>query len=532
MRSEDRLGPTGPPSEIADAFNEGVRLHQAGRRDEAERIYCKVLEAQPDHFDALHLLGVVDLERGKPVEAIHKIDAALALNPELAEAFNNRGNALLRLRRFDEALESYGRAIALKSDYPEAFNNRGVAAQEVHRLDAALDSFDQAIALNPDYANAYNNRGNVLMELRLLDEAVASYDQAIALQLDHAGAFYNRGTSLRELMRFGEALASYDRAIALKPDYADAFNSRGMLKLLLGNYLEGWPDYEWRGKAKGRYPPPEIDAREWQGEDLSGRRIAIYSEMHFGDAVQFVRYLPLLRHQGAEVSFLGPAKLVRLLRPFTPKIVLVDSIDPASSFDFKCALMSLPFRFGTDLSSIPDESPYLFAENSLAAQWRERIGAGGFKIGVAWQGAPQWTVDRRRFAVAELASLSRLSRVRLISLQKNDGLDQLEGLPAGMKVETLGSFDDGPDAFIDTAAVMHNLDLVITSDTSIAHLAGALGRPTWVALKQVPDWRWLLGRDDSPWYPTMRLYRQAVDGDWQSVFSKMERDLRSQGLAE
>jgi Tfp pilus assembly protein PilF len=522
----DGSSPAGPYPEIADAFKEGVRLHQAGRLDEAERIYRRVLEAQPDHFDSVHLLGVIDLQRGYHAEAIRKIDAALALNPALVEAYNNRGNTLLRMRRFDEALASYDKATALRPDYAEAFNNRGAAAQELNRLDEALASFDKAIALNPGYANAHNNRGNVLMELRRLDEAVASYDQAIGLKPDYAGAFYNRGTALRELKQLDEALLSYDQAIALKPDYADAFNSRGMLKLLLGRYRDGWADYEWRGKAKGKHTPPAIDAPEWQGEDLSGRRIATYSEMHFGDVIQFVRYLPLLSRRGADVTLLVPAKLIRLLQPFAPQVALVDSIDPRSSFDFKCALMSLPFRFGTEPSSLPRETRYLVAERPLALQWKDRIGEAWFKIGIAWQGTPQWTVDRRRFALTDIAPLSLLPHVRLVSLQKNHGLDQLENLPAGTKVETLGDFDDGPDAFIDTAAVMDCLDLIITSDTSIAHLAGALGRPTWVALKHVPDWRWLLDRDDSPWYPTMRLFRQATDGDWTSVFAKMEQELR------
>ena len=551
----------GPSFEIGDAFQKAVKLHQAGRLDESEQIYRRILEAQSDHFDSLHLLGVIDIQRGKHAEAVQKIDAALELNPNVAEAFNNRGialqelkrldealashdqaialkpdyaeafnnrgNALLALERFDEALVSFDKAIAIRPDYAEAVTNRGAAVQHLKRLDEALVSFDKAIALNPGHASAFNNRGNVLVELRRLNEALASYDEALALWPHHAGTFFNRGTVLRELKRFDEALASYDKAIALKPDYAEALNSRGMLKLLRGRWSEGGADFEWRRKMQKTRSPPKIHAPEWQGEDLAGRHIAVYPEFHFGDVIQFVRYLPLLGRRKAEVTFFAPAKLIRLLRPLAPQVALVNSVDGQSHFDFRCPLMSLPQRFGTQVSSIPNEAPYLSAEKDLVAYWKNKIGEAGFKIGIAWQGLPQGALDRRRFALAEIVPLSRLPGVRFISLQKHDGLDQLESLPAGTKVETLGDFDSGPDAFIDTAAVMENLDLIISSDTSIAHLAGALGRPTWVALKQVPDWRWLLDRDDSPWYPTMRLFRQETDGDWKSVFSKMEQELQT-----
>jgi tetratricopeptide (TPR) repeat protein len=550
-----------PTSSVRDAFNNAIRLHQAGRLDDAEKIYRRVLEVQSDHFDSLHMLGVVDIQRRNYAEAVRKINSALELNPNLgeafnnrgtalrelkrldealashdkaialkpdyAEAFNNRGNVLLELKCFDEALASYDRAIALKPDYAEAFHNRGAAAKELKRLDEALACYDKAIGLNPYYANAFNSRGNVLMEQRSLHEALASYDKAIALKPDHATAFYNRGTALRELKRLDDALASYDRAIGLRADYADAFNSRGMLKLLRGRYHDGWSDYEWRWRLRNKEIRPTINAPDWQGEDLADRRIAIYPELHFGDVIQFARYLPLLNRRGANVTFLAPARLIRLFRPLSPEIALVTSVDGRASFDFQCALMSLPRWFGTELSSIPNQTPFLSAERDLVARWKNKIGEVGFRIGIAWQGTPQWTFDRRRFPLTEIVPLLRLPDVRFISLQKNDGVDQLKDLPVDTKVEALGDFDNGSDGFIDTAAVMENLDLIITSDTSIAHLAGALGRPTWVALKYVPDWRWLLDRDDSPWYPTMRLFRQETDGDWKSVFAKMERDLRS-----
>jgi tetratricopeptide (TPR) repeat protein len=555
--------PLSSPPSVEHAFEEALNLHRAGRLDEAEKLYLKVLEAQPDHFNSFRLLGVIDDQRGNHEAAVRHIDAALKINPNFAEAFNSRGNALKKMQRWDEALASYDQAIALNPGYAGAFNNRGTALHKLKRIDEALGSFDQAIALNPDYAVAFNNRGNALKEIGRLDEALASYDQAIALKPDYADAFKNRGTLLQELWRLDEALVSYDQAIALKPDYAEVFNNRGsalhhlkrldealtsydraialkpdfanaivnrgMTRLLFGRFQEGWPDFEWRWAANGLpRKQPQINAPVWQGEDLAGRRIAVYAEQGLGDVIQFARYLPRLAELGADVAFLAPAKLVRLLRTLPSKVGVVSSIDGAEPFDFQCALMSLPFWSGTELSSIPDEVPYLNSERDLVARWAHQLGHHGFKIGIAWQGKPDSMLDRgRSIALAEFVPLSWLPGVRLISLQKNHGLDQLASLPAGTNVEILSDeFDSGPDAFIDTAAVMANLDLIITSDTSIAHLAGALGRPTWVVLSYVPDWRWLLDQEDCPWYPTMRLFRQRIAGDWKSVFSNIERQLR------
>jgi len=291
---------------------------------------------------------------------------------------------------------------------------------------------------------------------------------------------------------------------------------------LIGRYKEGWTDYEWRWEA-GYFPNVPL----WQGEDLKGRHLLVFSEQGLGDVIQFVRYLPLLAERKCKISFLAPAKLVRLLRPSIQPMEIVSALNGVQGIDFQVALMSLPHRFNTELASIPSKVPYLRAEAELEARWRARIGANGLKIGIAWQGNPGGAVDKgRSIPLEKFAPLSRIPGVRLISLQKHAGLDQLLGLPKDIEIETLGdALDNGPDAFIDTAAVMNNLDLIITSDTSVAHLAGALGRPTWVALNHVPDWRWLLDREDSPWYPTLRLFRQPQLDDWDSVFAAIEREL-------
>ena len=563
------LGPVqvGTSEAVAEStrrmFKDAAALHRKGRVSEAERIYKKILEAQPNDVDCLHLLGVIDAQRGNHAAAIERIDAALKLKPNFADAFNNRGAALKEMQRLDEALASYDRAIELRPSFAEAYNNRGSTLTELGRPEAALASFDRAIALKPDYGDAFYNRGNTLKTLKRVDEAVASYDRAISLKADHAEAFNNRGNALaelrsleaavdsydratalqpkyveafnnrgnalKELKRLDEALISHDRAIALKPNYAEAFLNRGMARLLGGHFRDGWPDYEWRFKTKdAQVTRPSINAPNWRGEDIGGHSILVFAEQGLGDTIQFARYLPLLAQRGAHVTFLAPPKLARLFRPLSRQIEIIDVLEPSHSFDFQCALMSLPLQFGTDLQSIPNQVPYLEPEADLEARWKKRIGNHGFKIGIAWQGKPQGSIDRgRSIPLVEFSPLARVPGVRLISLQKHLGLDQIRSLPSDVAVETLGDdFDDSPDAFIDTTAVMRHLDLVITSDTSIAHLAGALARPTWVALKQVPDWRWLLERQDNPWYPTMRLFRQRTDGDWRGVFADIEQELK------
>jgi Flp pilus assembly protein TadD len=459
-------------------------------------------------------------------EAVASYDKAVALRPDYAEAYYNRGNALIELKHLSEAVESFDKAIALKSDYVEAYVNRGNVLMELKQIEEALASYEKAITVKPDHAEAYTNRGNALLDLKRTEEAVTSYNTAIALKPDHAEAYSNRGNALIELDT-QEAIAGYDKAVALRPDYAQAYHNRALARLLVSDFQGGWTDYEWRWKTKDFDKPPQFNLASWRGEDLAGHHLLVFAEQGLGDIIQFCRYLPLLQERGAKITFLAPAKLIRLLRALTSQIEVVSEWGNKRTADFQCALMSLPLRFNTDLSSIPSTVPYLRAEQDLVALWKGRLGEHGFKVGIAWQGNPQGKIDQgRSIALEEFIPLARIAGVRLISLQKHHGLDQLAGLPADAKIETLGvDFDSGPDAFIDAAAVISNLDLIISSDTSIAHLAGALGHQTWVALKSVPDWRWLLDRDDSPWYPTMRLFRQQVRNDWKSVFARIEKEL-------
>jgi hypothetical protein len=409
-----------------------------------------------------------------------------------------------------------------------AWYGRGNVLSELKRHQDALDAYDKALALDPNFAEGWIGRGNVLNTLTRFDAALAAYGRALTLHANLAEAWLGRGNIFLELKRLDEALACYDEAIALKPDFATAYFNRGRARLLLGRYKEGWQDYEWRWRARDFLSKrPDLKIPNWQGENLPGHHLLVYSEQGLGDIIQFVRYLPLLLQRDYKITFLTSEKLARLFRHSIPSLHVTDSLQGLQGVDAQVALISLPYFFKTDLSSMPNQVPYLSAEAELKMAWSARIGAHGFKIGISWQGNPVGTIDTgRSVPLKEFVRLSKIPKIRLISLQKHVGLDQLADLPEGAKIETLGDdFDSGPDAFVDTAAVMNNLDLIITGDTSIAHLAGALGRPTWLALKQVPDWRWMLDREDSPWYPTLRLFRQPQRDDWGCVFSKIEKSL-------
>ena len=510
-------------------YNRGLTLHELKRYEEALASYDRALTAGPDYAEALLNRGATLHELKRYEEALASYDRALTVWPDYAEARYNRGVTLQELKRYEEALGSYDRALSVRPDYAEALLNRGNTLQELTRYEEALVSYDRALIVRPDWPVALTSRGLTLHELKRFEEALASYESVLAVRPDYAEALSNRGNILQELKRFEEALASYESALTVRPDHAETHWNEGLLRLLTGDFSRGWGKFEWRWEIKD-FPSkrPNI-APPWRGEDLTGRHVVIFSEQGLGDVVQFARYLPLLVERKAKITFLTDEKLIRLLRPLGAQIKIASGLEGKEVFDFQCALMSLPHWFKTDLSSIPNKVPYLAAEEELSHRWKERIGENGFKIGIAWQGNPEAKIDQgRSIPLEEFIPLTRLPGVRLISLQKHHGLDQLTRLPADAKIETLGDdLDSGPDAFIDTAAVMHNLDLIITSDTSIAHLAGALGRPTWVALKYIPDYRWMLDRDDSPWYPTMRLFRQQDRDNWQPVFRQIEEQLQS-----
>ena len=504
-------------------FQQALNMHQQGKLQEAEARYRNILSAYPEHPDCKHFLGVLRFQQGRNVEALEYISSALKLQPGNIAALANYALVLVTLGRLEQALASYDRALAIEPDYVDALVNRGNILLELKRLDEALASYDKALAIKPGYVDLLKNRAIVLVKLQRLDEALANYDKALAIKPDYVEALAARGSVLIMLRRVDEALASYNRALKIRPGYPDALIDRGWLALLQGRYAEGWRDYESRREVKKL---PALWPK-WKGEDLREKRIIVYDEQGLGDVIQCCRFLTLLAARGAQLTFLVRTSLHRLLEPFEPGVRIVDKPPTAEIFDFQSPLMSLPGGFNTTLENIPADIPYLYPEEPLVALWRERLGGQGFKVGICWQGRPDYKDEPgRSIPLRCFQPLASIPGVRLISLQKHHGLDQLENLPADMRVETLGhDFDSGPDALVDTAAAMSCLDLIITSDTSIAHLAGALGRPVWVAIKHVPHWLWMFDRTDSPWYPTMTLYRQEVRDDWTTVFRAIANDL-------
>jgi tetratricopeptide (TPR) repeat protein len=490
------------------------------------------LSLHADYAPALINLGVTLRQLERPQEALRRYETVLAVIPDCFEALANAAAALSDLGRFEEALHHCERAT---SRWPqragEVHLHRAAALAGLERFDEMLRSCTSALTLHP-HPQAYVRRGLALQKLGRGLEALADCDRAVALAPDLGEAHVLRGAVLREMRRIDGAIESFARAASLRPDDALTKFALGCLHLLCGNFEPGWRLYDennWSAKADKAPAVRDYTQPRWHGrEDLSGRVLFLYPDQGLGDTLQFARYALLACARGAQVVMAVQDGLPRLLSTLSPGVLVLGERDSPPVFDYHCPLSGLPGAFGTTIQAIPAAIPYLRADPVRASHWRRTLGSDGFKIGVCWQGSALKAGIGRSFPLRELQRIETIPNVRLVSLQKHEGTDQLRALPAGMEVESLGEdFDAGPDSFIDAAAVMDSLDLVITCDTSIAHLAGALGRPAWVALRYVPDWRWMLDRDDSPWYPTLRLFRQSADGDWNSVFEAMYRALHA-----
>ncbi len=548
--------------EVAALFAKARELHEQGELAQANTLYGAVIGRAPLHADALHMRGLLALQAGHAEPAVDLMSRAIAVAPSAYMHFN-RAVALARLDRLDDAIADYAAAAALQPSLAQAHKGRadllrriGEPEKAVVALGAALAlspqdpalhealadalrslkrpaeslaAYDRALALEAGRSATHVARGSLLSEQLRLDEALAAFDAAVACDRDYVIAHFNRGVTLRKLQRIDEAIAANRTAIALQPDFAKAHQQLAICLLQQGHLAEGFEEYEWRRRAVEDADPRYALPSPWNGEDLAGKTLFVFHELYLGDMIQFCRYARLAELAGARVILAAPPMLHALLRSLSPTIALIGAADTPAHYDYQCALLSLPRAFQ---SAIATMTPYLAAETSRLVRWREHLGANGFRIGVCWQGStlPYADVMQRSFPLAGLAPLAKARpEARLISLQKYSGLEQLRSLPPGMEVETIASFDEGADAFVDTAAMMAACDLIVTADTSVAHLAGALGVPVWVALPWLADWRWLEDRDDSPWYPTMRLFRQPRPGDWASVFAAMAQALGREG---
>ena len=518
-----------PSREAGTFYEDACSLWSAGqRRDAIERLDA-ALRLDPNAPHVLVMGGYMLGEMGKGEAAVRFYRRALLLDPRNAVAHANVGKLLVELRRPAEALEAFDAVIALNPVDADAWNGRAGALRELGRLEDSLISARRALELRPDFPEAAINCGNALLKLDRMDEALLAYRQASALRPDYAAAWCGEALALGDLGRYDEALAAFVAAES-RGSY-EAIGGKGCLLLALGEFERGFEGYEarWLG---GRTLAEALGVRHptWGGPGSGQNRVLVLNDHGLGDTIQFARYLPLIEAAGVGADLRLPGEAASA--PVLDACYALVETEPDEPFDAQIAISSLPHAFRTRLDTVPARVPYLSAEPVLAARWAERIGPDGFKVGIVWQGNPHPEADRARsFPLAAAGPLARLPGVRLISLQKGFGEEQLEALPREMRVEIPGGdLDSGPDAFVDTAALMAHLDLVVTCDTSIAHLAGALARPVWVALKNAAEWRWMTEREDSPWYPTMRLFRQPTRGAWAEVFDAMAGAL-SQTLA-
>jgi tetratricopeptide (TPR) repeat protein len=504
----------------------GNVFHKLAKFEEAAASYRQAIRFKPDYADAHNNLGIALKMLGRPAEALASYQQALRLKPDYADAHNNLGVALKEQGRFEEAVASFQQALRINPNFGHAHSNLASVYRKQRRLEESVSSFQQALRLKHGDAEAHNQLGGALIESGRLVEALFHIRRAICLKPDYSYAHNNLGIALADLGHLEEAVASYQEAIRIDPESVEAHGNLAMAWLLMGNFAQGWREYEWRFQNK-EYPLPRFPQPVWDGSPLAGRTILLRTEGGRGDVLHFIRYAALVKERGGTV-FLECTKSLMPLLSSCPGIdrLVPESPHPAEAFDVQAPLLSLPLILGTTLATVPARVPYLFADAKLVEQWRQVLCLfGGFKIGIVWQGNIKQSrqgLGGRSIPLAQFAPLGRLESVSLFSLQKGKGTEQLPDVTGQFGVTDLGSWiDEGSNAFMETAAVMKCLDLVITIDTSIAHLAGALGVPVWVALPFAPEWRWLLGREDSVWYPTMRLFRQTEPGNWHRVLERI-----------
>ena len=499
-----------------------------GQLDEAAECYQEVLKLRPDDAEAWRLLGNARYLSGRLDEADACYRRTLQLKPNDADAHNNLGAALADRGRLDEAIDRYRDALRLRPDFADAHYNHGNALRDQGRPEEAAACYGRALRLRPEFAEAHNNLGVTLHRQGRHAEAMTSYRQALRLRPNDHHALTGLGLSLAESGRLVEALAHYDQALRLVPDSPEAHRNRSLVRLLLGDMEGGWPDYEHRWRCAD-FKPLNIPRPYWDGAPLAGRTILLYTEQGSGDTFLFLRFLRPVKERGGVIILAAPESLHPLLStcPEIDRLVPRETVVP--DFDVHCPLMSLPRVLGTTLATLPAAVPYLRAEPDRVARWRGELeSVSGFKVGIAWGGSPGNPHDRARsIPVRQFEALARIEGVRLFSLQLGPPAERLRELARDFPVTDLGprlASDLG--SFREAAAVLSSLDLLVSCDTSLVHLAGALALPAWVPLTYVPDWRWLLDRDDSPWYPTLRLFRQHVPGHWDEPFARIAEALK------
>ncbi len=548
----------------------GVALERANRRKQAREAFQRAVAINPGNPHVLHNLAVVEASLGRHAEALANIDRALALQPDDPGMHHNRGLALFQLGRFAdavasfdrvlqrlpesvptlllrgkallmldrpaEALESFDRVLAQAPEDFDANFQKGRTLVLLDRLAEAVASFDKAVARNPGSAEAINNRGAVRVRMFQPAEALPDFERALALNPGYVDAYVNAGNTLKGLARFPEALEKLDRALAIRPDDLTATWSKAVLKLTLGQLREGWPLYESRLQLEpARSSQRTFDVPRWTGaESLAGRTLLIHAEQGLGDTLQFARYVHAVEALGAQVIFEVQPSLKRLMGSLGMRGTLLARGEPLPRFDLHIPLLSLPLALNTDLDSIPGGVPYLHVEPEAARSWSARLAAlPGLKVGINWHGNPEAekfsALQARSFPLSAAAPLGAMAGISLVSMQKGAGAGQRTEVGFSNSIAQLTDplYMGADELATETAPILAALDLLVTADTALAHLAGALGVPVWLAVQFVPDWRWLMDRTDSPWYPTMRLFRQRTPGDWPELFDRMATELET-----
>lgn len=538
-------------------LQQAIALHQQGQWDQAKQLYLAALEEDPTQVEALQFLAVIARQQGQLELALDYFDRAIALNDQNPVVHFLRGNLLRTLEKEHEAIESYRKTVALQPDHLPALQNCGKALRaikepeqallcfekilavrgdhpgvlldhgetllELKRPQDALKSFESAIAYMPDYVQAWCSKGNTLRQLKQYAKAIECYDHALSLDPQHLDSTLLRGMVLQELGMPELAEAAFARGCAIKPDSIEGNFNRGMCLLQTGRLQEGWPLYEWRWKtdslknSERQFPQPM-----WRGQPLEGKTIFVHAEQGLGDTLQLCRYTKLLAERGAKVILGIHEGLPPVLKGLAG-VHLLFSEGYLPDFDYHCPLLSVPMGFNTSLETIPGDVPYLFADPQQVQIWQERLGSRTKpRIGLVWSGRPDHTNDHNRSLAFSTLSKLLSSKAEFFCLQQTIRASDQEAFQASNRVTHIGrEFDN----FAQTAAVVEQLDLVISVDTSVAHLVGAMGKPLWLLLPFVADWRWLTKRSDSPWYPSARLFRQPQIDDWAGAIANVAREL-------
>jgi tetratricopeptide (TPR) repeat protein len=513
-----------PPSFL---MQEATSLHRQGQLLEAAARYEQVLAREKKNTDALFLLATVHCQQGRLNDGIETARRALKIDPKYAPAYNLMGVAQQQLGRTELALNSFDRAVASDPKFAEAWFNRALHLLTLGRRTHAIESFDHSIALNPDHALARHGRGTALMLEDRNEASLSDFSAAVVLDPNLPQARANRGYLLNRLGRFEEALADLAAALSVAPHDDDVRYHAALVEMLHGRWSEGFAHYDARLTARSLDTTRTFVAPaypRWSGEPPDGNLLVLFTEQGRGDVIQFARFATELSKSGHRVAIATqPAYASMFAGVSGIERIIVDTDELASLAPLRWQmLVSVPGCLGIMPDTIPASVPYLAADPARRAAWQKRLG-GGFKIGISWQGSPTFVHDRgRSIPLAAFAPLADVPDVRLISLQKRPGAEQITNVPFRGRIEqVLDVSDTGDNAFLDTVALVDTLDLVVTSDSMNAHLAGALAKPAFIALRKIPDWRWLLGREDCPWYPSARLFRQTIDGDWPDVFRRI-----------